>query len=122
MAKKPITKPAKSIKPAQKTETASSPDLAKMKLPPEMEEKLKALKSTLDKFKDKVLEKFGDYIVGITLLPPEKPAEKPKEENSKEKAEERKINVLVVVDDTTSQKMSKEELYAKFSTIIKTIG
>ena len=43
------------------------------KLPPEMEKKLKSLKLKLDKFKDQVLEKFGDYIVGITLLPPEKP-------------------------------------------------
>ena len=114
------------------------------KLPPEMEKKLKELKHKLDTFKDKVLEKFGDYIVGIALLPPEKPPQKGEksgtdgveeageEKNSKqeEKAEkkegkdpkdakeEQKINVLVVVDDTTSQKMSKDELHQKFSTII----
>ena len=114
------------------------------KLPPEMEKKLKELKQKLDTFKDKVLEKFGDYIVGIALLPPEKPPQKGEksgtdgveeageEKNSKqeEKAEkkegkdpkdakeEQKINVLVVVDDTTSQKMTKDELHQKFSTII----
>ena len=42
------------------------------KLPPELEKKIKLLKEKLDKFKEQVLEKFGDYIVGITLLPPEK--------------------------------------------------
>src|SRR3989338_8250623 len=42
-------------------------------LPPELEKKLKALKTKLDTFKKKVLDKFGDYIVGIAVLPPEKP-------------------------------------------------
>ena len=120
------------------------------KLPPELEKKLKALKEKLDSFKDKVLDKFGDYIVGIALLPPEKPlppdggnergkeggrageksVESEKEaakESGKEAAkdsakdlskEEQKINVLVVVDDTTSEKMTKDELHHKFSTII----
>lgn len=98
------------------------------KLPPELEKKLKALKEKLDSFKDKVLEKFGDYIVGIVLLPPEKAMPNPEgepaegEEKKPEVKDEKKINVLVVVDDTTSKTMSKEELYQKFSTIIKKIG
>lgn len=113
-----------------------TPQLPQMpKLPPEMEKKLKELKEKLDKFKDKVLEKFGDYIVGITLLPPEKApppqsgkgedlekkehkAEESKDKEKPEKFDEQKINLLVVVDDTTSQKMSKDELHQKFSTII----
>ncbi|MBI2151732.1 hypothetical protein HYU21_03350, partial [Candidatus Woesearchaeota archaeon] len=114
------------------------------KLPPELEKKLKDLKEKLDKFKAKVLEKFGDYIVGITLLPPEKPPQaaasnneksaeekniaenkakeevKPKEE-SKNK-DEQKIQMLIVVDDTTSTKMTKDELHQKFSTIIQKIA
>jgi len=98
------------------------------KLPPEVEKKLKSLKTKLDKFKDQVLDKFGDYIVGITLLPPEKPkegekaGEKKKEDKKEEKKEDEKINLLVVVDDTTSKKMSKDELHQKFSTIIKKIA
>ncbi len=99
------------------------------KLPPELEKKLKALKEKLDSFKDKILEKFGDYIVGIALLPPEKPPAKEgkdgkdgkdgKEgEKPEQPKEEQKINVLVIVDDTTSQKMTKDELHHKFSTII----
>ena len=110
------------------------------KLPPELEKKLKALKETLDSFKDKILEKFGDYIVGIALLPPEQqpkpgeaapaqgmplpqpplPVQPP--EHKPEGKEDQKINVLVVVDDTDSKKMSKDELYNRFSTIIKKIG
>ncbi len=130
------------------------------KLSPEVEKKLKAIKEKLDLFKTKVLEKFGDYIVGIALLPPEQipsmhpgtaavpsqvgpsgmmqsgvqyipnnalitnvsgslpapPALKPNEKTDE------KIQVLVVVDDTTSMKMTKDELYQKFSTIIKQLG
>ncbi len=99
------------------------------KLPPELEKKLKALKDKLDQFKAKVLDKFGDYIVGMTLLPPEKPHLKPQEEpldaQAKElpkdqpKEAEQKIDVLVVVDDTTSKQMTKDELHQKFSTIIR---
>ncbi len=121
---------AKSIKPVNKpgsipvTASTSSVEaqLPNMpKLPPELEKKLKALKEKLDTFKSKVLEKFGDYIVGITLLPPEKPLPKPGEEKKAEEApkEDQNISVLVLVDDTTSQKMTKDELHQKFSTIIK---
>ena len=87
------------------------------KLTPEMEKKLKEIKTKLDKFKKKVVDKFGDYIVGISLLPPEKP-----KEDKEAKKEENKINVLVLVDDTTSKKMTKEELKNKFGTIIEKMG
>ncbi len=103
-----------------------------LKLPPELEKKLKALKEKLDQFKAKVLDKFGDYIVGMTLLPPEKPHPKheeqveplakelPKEQpKDQPKEAEQKIDVLVVVDDTTSKQMTKDELHQKFSTIIR---
>jgi uncharacterized protein (UPF0332 family)/predicted nucleotidyltransferase len=124
MAKKPTKKPvkskhvnAKSIKAVVPTaNNAQQP--AAPKLPPELQKKLDVLKVKLDKFKDKIMNKFGDYIVGITLLPPEKPhpAEKGKEQKPQNKDE---IKVMVVVDDTTSQKMTKDELFQKFSTIIK---
>ena len=45
------------------------------KLPKDVQEKLKGIKAKLDKFQKKILEKFDKYIVGITLLPPQKPAE-----------------------------------------------
>ncbi|PIN74042.1 hypothetical protein COV20_02945 [Candidatus Woesearchaeota archaeon CG10_big_fil_rev_8_21_14_0_10_45_16] len=109
MAKKKPSKKsvsAKSITPAE-----SQPSTPK--LPPELEKKLQGLKTKLDDFKAKLLEKFGDYIIGITLLPPEKP------KDDKEKQDPEKISLLVVVDDTTSQKMTKDELYQKFSSIVK---
>jgi uncharacterized protein (UPF0332 family)/predicted nucleotidyltransferase len=117
MTKKKATKKSLSPQKIQAVERTTGIDVPQNmpKLPPEMEKKLAKLKETLDKFKDKVLDKFGDYIVGITLLPPEKPKEG-------EKADEKIMNVLVVVDDTTSQKMSKDELHHKFSTIITKIG
>ena len=114
----------KSVKPAKGKNEPQLPAGAP-KLPPELEKKLKALKTKLDKFKDKVVDKFGDYIVGITLLPPPKqPAQAPqgqapqatKKEEKKPNPDE--IHVLVVVDDTTSKKMSKDELHHKFSSII----
>ncbi len=101
-------------------------------IPQDVEKKLKALKDKLDSFKKKVLDKFGDYIVGIALLPPERPphgkegqhGEGDTKEHGKEPGKERqeekeqKINILIVVDDTTSQKMSKDELHQRFSSII----
>jgi predicted nucleotidyltransferase/uncharacterized protein (UPF0332 family) len=122
----------KTVKPKQMKAVNKDSDKTELppgapKLPPEVEKKLKALKQKIDKFKDQVLDKFGDYIVGITLLPPEKPQEKGKEDkkdkkDDKAKAEEEKINLMIVVDDTSSQKMTKEELHQKFSTIIKKIA
>jgi len=119
MAKKSTkTIKPKSIKKIGKKEVSST-----QKLPPELEKKLKSLKKKLDSFKDQVLDKFGDYIVGITLLPPEKPQEQ-KDSNKDKKTDKKedKIRLMVVVDDTTSKKMSKDELHQKFSTIIKDIA
>jgi uncharacterized protein (UPF0332 family)/predicted nucleotidyltransferase len=125
-----MVKKAKSKKASTKDKESVEKNLPQApKVPPELEKKLKSLKVKLDKFKDKVLDKFGDYITGITLLPPEKlppkQSEKGKEtkgEDGKESKVEDKIQLLVVVDDTTSQKMSKDELHQKFSTIIKKIA
>jgi len=80
------------------------------KLPKDAQKKLKAIKSKLDKFQKTVLKKFEDYITGIALLPPKKPEkdEKPSEQ----------INILILVDDSDSKKMSKDELKTKLSSII----
>jgi len=81
------------------------------KLPKDAQKKLKAIKSKLDKFQKTVLKKFENYIIGIALLPPKKPEkdEKPSEQ----------INVLILVDDSDSKKMSKDELKTKLSSIIE---
>ncbi|MBS3116723.1 hypothetical protein J4421_03960 [Candidatus Woesearchaeota archaeon] len=116
MAKKDKTLKPKHLKAVLPQNTPSAPIL-----PPELEKKLTALKEKLDQFKQQVIEKFGDYIVGITLLPPEKPHPSP-EQKEEDKSKEEKIELLVVVDDTTSTKMSKDELHTKFSTIVTKIG
>lgn len=93
-------------------------------LPPEVKEKLEKLKGKLDKFKDEVLSKFKEYILGIALLPPERP---PTEEEKKKLAseelrviEERSkfINALVLVDDSDVKKMTQFELKDKLYKVL----
>src|SRR3989344_2162726 len=97
------------------------------KLSKEMEDKLKDIKGKLDKFKDKILEKFDKYIIGVELLPPEPPKAMPPvqppvegagaPQKQETKKEEQKINVLVLVDDSDVKKMTKWELRDKLIAI-----
>ncbi len=87
----------------------------KAKLPPEAHERLKDIMAKLEKFKGRVLEKFDKYVVGIALMPPKKPKEG-------KKADTKTIHVLVLVDDSDSQKMSKLELKKKLGAIIEKMG
>ncbi len=81
---------------------------------PKIKSKIKEILEETEKFKKKVVDKFGDYILGITILPKSK-------DNKKEdsKKDDNKVRVLVLVDDSDSKKMSKEELESKLSLIIK---
>ena len=81
----------------------------------EAQAKLDEIKGKIDKFQKKLLEKFDKYVAGIALLPPKKPKEGEKPDLSK-------ISVLVLVDDTDSKKMSKQELKQKLGTIIEKIA
>ncbi|MDP7141350.1 MAG: nucleotidyltransferase domain-containing protein [Candidatus Woesearchaeota archaeon] len=90
-------------------------DIDFSKIPKADKEKLKAIKSKLDTFKKKVNEKFSNYIAGIALLPPPRPEEG-------KKPEKNKIGLLILVDDSDSKKMPKEELKNKLGTIIKSIA
>ncbi len=94
-------------------------------LPLDVQEKLRGIKAKLDNFQKQILDKFGKYIVGITLLPPKgamgppvigadgqpQPPAIPEEEKDK-------INIMVLVDDSDSSKMPKAELKEKLTTII----
>jgi len=84
-------------------------------IPKEAQEKLKQIKTKLDKFKNKILEKFDKYIMGVSLLPPPKPKEG-------EKINKDIISVLVLVDDTDSKKMSKYELRSKLQSIMDNLS
>ncbi len=79
------------------------------KLPPEVQGKLKEIKGRMDEFQSSVLKKFEHYIMGIALLPPSKEGEK---------VDKDKINILVLVDDSDSQKMTKQELKEKLGSIM----
>ena len=121
----------KSVQPV-----ADSPDLdAISKLPKDVQEKLQTIKSKLEKFQKKVLEKFDKYIIGIALMPPPKPEElqqlqqmqNPLQEQAPHPAEPKpedkdKIHVLVLVDDSDSKTMSKMELKDKLTAIVGSIG
>jgi len=113
-------------------------DKVAAQLPKEAQDKLRLIKKNLDKFKSQILKKFSNYIIGIALLPPpanqkgsvpsqvqaptpqqqhvsmqgQKPPEQPKDQ----------INTLVLVDDTDSKKMTKEELKTKLSSIIQQVA
>ncbi|MBU2560955.1 MAG: nucleotidyltransferase domain-containing protein [Nanoarchaeota archaeon] len=79
------------------------------KLPPEVQEKLKEIKGKLEKFQTEALKKFEHYIMGMALMPPSKQGEK---------VDKDKINVLVLVDDSDSQRMTKQELKDKLGAIM----
>ena len=54
----------------KKEEIASKVDeLAIPDIPDEAKKRLEEIKEKLDKFKDKVLERFDEYVLGIALLP-----------------------------------------------------
>ncbi|MBI2657026.1 nucleotidyltransferase domain-containing protein, partial [Candidatus Woesearchaeota archaeon] len=107
------------------------------KLPEDVQEKLKTIKTKLEKFQKKVLEKFDKYVVGIALMPPPKPEELQQlqqmqqpfqqQDTSLQPAEPKpedkdKIHVLVLVDDSDSKTMSKLELKDKLTAIISSIA
>lgn len=97
------------------------------KLPKDVQDKLKGIKTKLEKFQKKILEKFDKYIVGIALIPPPKPRDQKLPAEQKQPAEQKpldkdKINVLVLIDDSDSRKMSKFELKDKLTAIMKNIG
>ncbi|MBL7100325.1 MAG: hypothetical protein ISS23_00030 [Nanoarchaeota archaeon] len=93
----------------KKKETKEQPSAPQ--IPPELKAKLDKIKEKIEKFKIEVLKKFDKYILGIELLPPDK-----------EDKEKKDINVFILVDDSDSTKMAKEELTEKLSKIIESIA
>lgn len=118
-------------KNAEKTGMKDSPAAlqgkALDKLPKDVQEKLKTIKTKLEKFQKRVLDKFDKYIMGMTLLPPPKPDQKlPNLPNQaagqKQTGDKDKINVLVLIDDSDSKKMSKYELKDKLTAIMNGVA
>ena len=86
----------------------------KKELPKDAQDKFLKIKEKLDKFKDKLIDKFQDYILGISLLPPTM--------DKDNKPDKDKINVLVLVDDSNRKKMTEEELEEKLKNVIEKIA
>ena len=97
------------------------------KMPKDAQKKLTDIKEKLDIFREKILKQFDTYIMGISLLPPTQaapgampqaptlnPAGPPMPQPIADQ-----INVLVLVDDSDSKKMPKEELKGKLTGIIQ---
>ena len=99
-------------KEPEQSDDLSDADFPK-ELPKEAREKLKEIKDKLEKFKKKVVDKFGKYICGVALLPPMKEQKDQKEEDKN------KINVLILVDDNDSQQLSKDDLKNKLTSVIE---
>ena len=76
-----------------------------VKIPEDLRKKFEQLKIKLEKFKKLALKEFQNNITGIALLPPKQ-------------EEKESINVLVLVDDSDTGKISKFEFRDK---IIKTL-
>ncbi len=108
-------------------------------LPKEAQQRLKEIKASLDKFREQLLKKFDKYVIGLALLPPQlspqqleslppevqqavqkQPAQHVTVQAQVKAQEPPKdtINVVVLVDDSDSKKMTKQELKEKLSAII----
>lgn len=81
----------------------------------QVQKNIEKMKGTLDKFSKKVLSKFEDYVLGVCLMPPEKKDDKDSSKRSKADA----FDVLVLIDDSDSKKMKKEELKERLTKIIR---
>jgi uncharacterized protein (UPF0332 family)/predicted nucleotidyltransferase len=120
-------KSSKKTSPKIPLNTTNIPNISK-----EAKEKLEKIKKELEKFQKELLAKFDKYIMGISLLPSQKMLPqnkigfpKPMTLNQPiQKQPEKKddINILILVDDSDSKRMSKIELLKKLSTIIQKIA
>ncbi|MDO8628619.1 MAG: hypothetical protein Q7R56_02610 [Nanoarchaeota archaeon] len=98
------------------------PDDLAAKLPPmpdEMKQKFDEIKQKLETFKTKILEKFDKYILGISLLPPEKqPFEQNQLPPGTPAPNPNDISVFVLVNDADSDKANKYDLRDKLLVIM----
>lgn len=97
-------------------------------LAPAAQAKMEAMMKKLDDFKTRLVNKFEGYIAGIALLPQGRTLDEiaemelPPEAQQKKDINPQEISVLVLIDDTDSQKMTKQELKDKLSDVIGKMG
>lgn len=108
-----------------KSEDAFLAGLEKAGFDDQVKEKLTKLKTQLDKFQKEVLSKFGEYILGISLLPPPLPQQTPPQpglpppitpEQPPQPSSE--VSIFVLINDSDVKKMTRWELKDKLEKII----
>jgi hypothetical protein len=80
----------------------------------ENKKKINALKKKLNIFSSKLIDKFSDYIVTVGLLPAAKITYLDREA--------KKINLVVIVNDSDRKKLSRDELKDKVSNIVNKLA
>src|SRR3989338_2370944 len=94
-------------------------------LPKEARQKLEDIKKKLELLKTEVLKRFEKYRGGFSLPPPQQSQAPPPNAEPGANApqvpppDNEKINVLILIDDSDSQSMSKVELKTKLTQIIE---
>jgi predicted nucleotidyltransferase len=107
------------------SETASSQkeenelDKVIAQLPKDQQNQLIEIKEHVEHFKEKIINRLEGYVMGVALLPPSKSEN---EESAKKGEPSDKINVLVLIDDSESTKLSKEELSEKIQKVCDEIA
>ncbi len=74
-------------------------------------EQLEAMRTKIDAYKEKLFTRFKDYILGMSVLPPRPPEALP--ENYPKDA----VSLLILLDDSDTKKLTKEQLKEKLTTI-----
>ncbi|RME53270.1 nucleotidyltransferase domain-containing protein [Candidatus Woesearchaeota archaeon] len=78
-------------------------------LPDEEKKRILSLQKELHQFKEKVLGKFEEYVMGVSLLPPKKDAAG-------------EVNVLVLIDDGDSKSLPPDELKGRLQKVMSDIA
>ena len=139
MVKKKIPKSKDYVLPKTKKKngTEKNPyDKISEGLPKEAQAKFKEMKKNLDKFKDKLLSKFENYVIGISIMPPKLSEDQiktlpPKLRSvaatsqrptagslqSKETPKD-SVEIAVLIDDADSRKLAKGDLKEKLGSVV----
>jgi uncharacterized protein (UPF0332 family)/predicted nucleotidyltransferase len=94
-------------------------------IPLEAQEKMREIQEVLEQFKEKLVDRFEGYISAVALLPPSRLIDEVAEQVAEAeltKLPDNHINALVLIDDTTPSKLTKEELKERLSKVIGEIA
>lgn len=83
------------------------------------EKKLEEIQGIIDEYKNKVFARFKDYILGMAVLPNHPPEQLPPElqEQAAKNYDPDAVPLLILLDDSETKKLSKEQLKEKLSGI-----